>query len=121
MLAACGREEGDLLTRKSCWHGIGKYIGRQDLDAALAACERVPLGPSDLYRENCIHGVGWAAGERMGAAATAICDKAGEKKDSCMLGVAYEIRRVDPDMAVALCRQVHRSDLGSRCLRFMER
>ena len=26
-LANCAKEEGDLLTRKTCWHGIGKYLG----------------------------------------------------------------------------------------------
>lgn len=58
-LANCAKEEGDLLTRKTCWHGIGKYLARVDVDAAFAACEQVPAGPNNLYRENCIHGLGW--------------------------------------------------------------
>lgn len=121
VLEACGREEGDLLTRKSCWHGIGKYIGRQDLDAAFAACRRVPLGPSGLYRENCVHGAGWAAGERMGSAAVATCEALAENRDSCLLGVAYQIKRVDPDSAVGVCKRAGRSDLATRCLAFVER
>ena len=54
-LEHCQAEEGDLLTRKTCWHGIGKYIARVDIDKAFAACEQVPSGPH--HRENCIHGL----------------------------------------------------------------
>ena len=121
VLDVCAREEGDLLTRKTCWHGIGKYIGRQDLDAAIRACGRVPLGPDDLYRENCLHGVGWAAGERMGAAGSAACDRAGAQKDSCLLGVAFQLKRLDPSAAVGICQGVQRGDLRSHCLAFLQR
>ncbi len=121
VLAECGREQGDLLTRKTCWHGIGKYIGRQDLDAALEACRQVPLGPDDLYRENCIHGAGWAAGERLGIAGAERCSGAGEQRDSCLLGVAFQQRRLQPDGAVALCHEAGRADLRDHCLAFVAR
>ena len=55
-LSHCHEEEGDILRRKTCWHGIGKYIARVDVDRAFDACAQVPLGPDNLYRENCIHG-----------------------------------------------------------------
>ena len=116
VLELCGREEGDLLTRKTCWHGIGKYIGRQDLDRAFAACRRVPEGPEGLYRENCMHGAGWAAGERQGAAGAERCPEAGPQEDSCRLGVAFQIRSGDPDAAVGLCQSVRRADLRQHCL-----
>ena len=119
VLGECAREQGDLLTRKSCWHGIGKYIGRRDMDAALAACRQVPLGPDSLYRENCVHGAGWAAGERWGVDGVARCAAAGEQRDSCVLGVAFQLKRIRPDDAVALCRTAERPDLRGHCLDFV--
>jgi hypothetical protein len=121
VLHACGQEQGDLLTRKSCWHGIGKYIGRQDLDRAFASCQRVPEGPSGLYRQNCIHGAGWAAGERFGASGGEACSRAGPERDSCMMGVAYALKRLDAEAAVGLCRQVGQTDLREQCLGFLKR
>ncbi len=121
VLAECAREQGDLLTRKTCWHGIGKYIGRQDIDAAFAACREVPLGPENLYRENCVHGAGWAAGERWGVAGAQRCPTAGEQRDSCVLGVAYQLKRIQPDEAVELCRTARRDDLRDHCLAFLRR
>jgi hypothetical protein len=121
VLEVCGREEGDLLTRKTCWHGIGKYIGRVDLSRAYAACERVPDGPSGIYRENCIHGLGWAAGERFGDAGLAECGAAGKLEDSCRLGVAFQIERSQPERAVDICRSVTRTDLRDHCLDWVSR
>ena len=118
-LEHCEAEQGDLLTRKSCWHGIGKYISRVDPGAAFSACERVPKGPDDLYVENCYHGVGWGASESAGAAFAADCERAGEKKDSCLLGIAYNLRRFDIDAGLAICDTVRRSDLKEQCEKFV--
>ncbi len=121
VLEVCGREEGDLLTRKTCWHGIGKYIGRVDLARAFAACERVPLGPAGVYRENCVHGMGWAAGERFGDAGLSHCRSVGALEDSCRLGVAFQIERSQPQEANDICRSVGRSDLRDHCLAWLSR
>ena len=121
VLEACGREEGDLLTRKTCWHGIGKYIGRVDMGRAFAACERVPQGPSGVYRENCVHGAGWAAGERFGDAGLLHCSTAGDLEDSCRLGVAFQIERSQPQEAEEICRSVRRSDQRAHCLDWVSR
>ena len=118
-LEHCAAEEGDILTRKSCWHGIGKYIARVDVDRAFYACEQVPLGPNDLYRENCYHGLGWGASETAGAAFATDCRRSGEKTDSCLLGIAYNLRRFDIDAGMAICAQVVRSDLKSQCEKFV--
>ena len=118
-LEHCGREEGDLLTRKSCWHGIGKYIGRVDIDRAFLACERVPLGPQNLYRENCHHGLGWAGSEQMGADFAQTCARSGERRDSCLLGVAYNLRRFAPEQGMRLCNTVQRDDLRTQCEQFL--
>jgi hypothetical protein len=118
VLEVCAREEGDLLTRKTCWHGIGKYIGRVD---TFAACERVPLGPQGIYRENCVHGAGWAMGERFAAQGTAECGRAGKLEDSCRLGVAFQIERSQPEEAVGICRSVSRGDLRDHCLGWVSR
>jgi hypothetical protein len=111
-MAHCAAEQGDHLTRVSCWHGIGKYIARVDLGRAFAACREVPAGE---YRENCAHGLGWAATESGGVAVAKQCDAAGDVADSCRLGVAYNHRRFDVDAALAVCSTVLRADLRARC------
>jgi hypothetical protein len=118
-LKHCAAEEGDILTRKTCWHGIGKYIARVDVPAAFAACAQVPPGPGRIYRENCFHGLGWGASEGEGSAFSQQCGLAGDEKDSCILGVAYNLRRFDPEAGIELCAQVGRSELRSQCLRFV--
>ena len=118
-LANCAKEEGDLLTRKTCWHGIGKYLARVDVDAAFAACEQVPSGPKNLYRENCIHGLGWGASETAEENFIPSCRRAGDERDSCLLGIAYNLRRFDIDRGLRICAQVQRSDLNDQCNRFV--
>jgi hypothetical protein len=120
-LAHCAAEEGDPLQRKTCWHGIGKYIARVDVDRAFAACERVPDGPGGLYRENCFHGLGWGASEGAGLGFAASCGRAGAQRDSCLLGVAYNHVRFDRAAAEAICAEVARADLRGQCERFVQR
>jgi hypothetical protein len=119
-LEHCAAEDGDLLTRKTCWHGIGKYIARVDVDAAFNACDRVPSGPDNLYRENCIHGLGWGASEKAEEKFIASCDRAGPEKDSCLLGIAYNLRRFDIDRGLKICSMVQRLDLNTKCKRFVQ-
>ncbi len=121
VLEVCGQEDGDLLTRKTCWHGIGKYIGRVDMARAFAACERVPDGPQGLYRENCVHGAGWAAGERFGESGLGHCARAGSREDSCRLGVAFQLKGSAPESAVEICGSVQRGDLRQHCLAWLKR
>lgn len=118
-LEHCHAEEGDILRRKTCWHGIGKYLARVDQERAFAACEQVPNGPKNLYAENCYHGLGWGASEKAGLAFAATCDRAGKRKDSCLLGIAYNLRRFDVDQAIGLCDQVKRADLNQQCRAFV--
>ena len=118
-LQNCAAEEGDLLRRKTCWHGIGKYIARVDVNQAFAACEKVPLGPDNLYRENCYHGLGWGASEKAGVDFAEECERAGPQLDSCLLGVAYNLRRFDPTTGLNLCRRVARNDLRKQCKTFL--
>ncbi len=115
----CAADEGDLLTRKTCWHGIGKYVARVDVDRAFALCARVPPGENDLYIENCYHGLGWGASEKAGRDFVPSCRRAGEKAPSCRLGVAYNLRRFDPAGALALCEAVGRADLEAQCVEFV--
>ncbi len=120
-LAHCAAEEGDLLRRKTCWHGIGKYIARVDVDRAFSACEQVPLGPDRLYKENCYHGLGWGASEKAGASFANTCARSGEQSDSCLLGVAYNLRRFDPQEGLGLCERVVREDLRTQCRTFLRK
>ena len=115
-LAFCAAEEGGKLTRKSCWHGIGKYIARVDVARALAACQQVPAG---LYRENCVHGLGWGAAEKGGIGFARRCAMAGAEADSCRLGVAYNHRRFDTVAAEQICTDVRRPDLREQCQAFV--
>jgi hypothetical protein len=117
--AHCAADEGDLLRRKTCWHGMGKYIARVDVDKAFATCAEVPLGEQDLYRENCFHGLGWGASETAGVAFAEQCGRAGEKADSCLVGVAYNLRRFDSVSALSVCEKVQRADLHDQCERFV--
>jgi hypothetical protein len=120
-LENCHAEEGDLLTRKSCWHGIGKYIARVDVQGAFDACEQVPLGPPtpDGYRENCVHGLGWGAAEKAGREFAAECSRAGAFKDSCLVGVAYNLRRFDVAAGLEVCSGVRDALLRARCDEFV--
>ena len=119
-LEHCAAEEGDLLTRKTCWHGIGKYIARVDVDAAFEACDRVPSGPQNLYRENCVHGLGWGASEKAEEQFIAECARAGAEQDSCLLGIAYNLRRFDIDRGMNICKLVRRGDLLQKCNAFVQ-
>ena len=120
-LANCAAEEGDLLTRKTCWHGIGKYIARVDVDRAFDACAKVPSGPDNLYRENCIHGLGWGASESRGVDFVSGCRRSGAEKDSCLLGIAYNLKRFDVDAGLGICAQVERADLKEKCEAFVRK
>ena len=119
-LAFCELEEGDLLKRKTCFHGLGKYIGRVDVEGAFGICERVPTH-EPLYRENCVHGIGWAMAESDAAAALSRCQDAGDYRDSCLLGVSAHAKVFDPGEAVRICETVRRSDLRQRCVDFARR
>ena len=118
-LSKCALEEGDILTRKTCWHGIGKYLARVDVERAFDACAQVPAGPNDLYIENCIHGLGWGASETEEEAFIPTCDRSGRQKDSCLLGIAFNLKRIDRERGMAVCERVERSDLKSKCTQFV--
>jgi hypothetical protein len=113
----CAREEGDALTRKSCWHGIGKYLARRDATTALVTCLRATPG----WRGNCAHGAGWGAAERDADAALAACAAAGPYADNCRHGVAAQLKRIDPERALALCGRLADATLASRCTAFVRR
>jgi hypothetical protein len=105
-----------VVKQTTCWHGIGKYIGRKDEAAAASWCAQVPAGE---LRGQCYHGLGWAAAEKDGAAAVDRCDALGEGRDSCVLGVAYQQWRYSPDTAALLCDRATAADEKRRCLDFM--
>ena len=105
--------------KDTCWHGIGKYIGRVDPGKALATCEDAPLA-GDL-RGQCIHGVGWAAAESRGSDALDLCTPLGDLRDSCVLGVAYQAKRYEPERAIELCQLAVEPTEVARCLEFVRR
>jgi len=116
-VAFCSREEGDALTRKTCWHGIGKYLARRDFLEASTACQRT----TPQWRTNCFHGVGWGAAERDPDAALASCDALPAYRDNCRQGVAHELKRSDPNRAVSLCESIGDDAVRTRCLAFVTR
>ncbi len=116
-VATCSREEGDTLTRKTCWHGIGKYLARRDAQEAARACART----TPAWRGNCFHGLGWGAAERDADATLAACAGFGAFEDNCRQGVAHQQKRVDPARAVSLCQSLRTASLRDRCLAFVRR
>jgi hypothetical protein len=116
-VAFCAREEGDALTRKTCWHGIGKYLARRDFREAVAACER----STESWRGNCYHGVGWGAAERDPDATLAACDALPAWRDNCRQGVGHQQKRADPTRAIAICESIGAEAIRSRCLAFVKR
>lgn len=111
----CSKEEGDELTRKTCWHGIGKYLARRSMDEAAAACARA----TPDWHGNCMHGAGWGAAERDPDAALASCATQGEFVDNCRQGVAHELKRADPSRAVSICESIATERIRNRCLDFV--
>jgi hypothetical protein len=113
----CAREEGDWLTRKTCWHGIGKYLSRRDMNEASTACEAGTVE----WKGTCYHGIGWGGAERDVEAALQSCTRFGAYADNCKHGVANQQKRADPARAVALCESVTKPDTRARCLDFVTR
>lgn len=113
----CAQEEGDTLTRKTCWHGIGKYLARRDVTEAASACART----TEQWRGNCFHGLGWGAAERDPDAALSACAGFAPYADNCRQGVAHQLKRFDPPRAVALCESIATSSIRERCLAFVTR
>lgn len=120
-LRFCLQESGTALQNRTCYHGLGKYLGRTDPATALAICDRVP--PRDpLHRQNCYHGLGWALAETSPDAALASCRaEAGAYGDSCRLGVSANLKRFDVERAAAVCAEVGDATLRRRCEVFVER
>lgn len=116
-VAFCAKEEGDELQRKTCWHGIGKYIARRDLQEAADACARA----TPQWRGTCMHGAGWGAAERSPDDALVGCTNQGAFADNCRQGVAHELKRGDPERAVALCQSIATESVRARCLAFVTR
>lgn len=115
--ALCAREEGDTLQRKTCWHGMGKYLARRSLDEAAAACRAA----TPEWQGNCFHGAGWGAAERDPDAALAGCATQAPFEENCTQGVAHQLKRADPERAVALCEGLATASIRERCLAFVTR
>lgn len=113
----CAREEGDTLTRKTCWHGIGKYLARRDFAEASAAC----LRSTPDWIGNCYHGVGWGAAERDPDGTLAKCETVQPYHENCRQGVAHQLKRGDPQRALALCESITDTVIRNRCTTFVKR
>lgn len=116
-VAFCSQEQGDPLTRKTCWHGIGKYLARRDASEASLACMR----STPQWLGNCYHGLGWGAAERDPDATLAFCQRQGQFRDNCQQGVAHQLKRADPQRAVSLCEGIQDGAIRARCLNFVTR
>ena len=111
----CAREEGNTLTRKTCWHGIGKYLARRDMAEAAGACLVSPAS----WQARCCHGVGWGAAERNVDDALEGCATFGEYADNCRHGVANQLKRSDPAREQAICESLTQPDARAKCLAFV--
>jgi hypothetical protein len=113
--AICAREEGGTLQRKTCWHGIGKYLARRDMGEAAAACRDAT--PS--WQALCFHGLGWGAAERDVDTALTGCAAFGEFADNCRHGVANQLKRSDPAREQAICESLTNPEAKAKCLAFV--
>lgn len=111
----CARNEGDPLTRKTCWHGPGKYLARRDMGEAAAFCRQA----DPQWQGLCFHGLGWGAAERDPDAALAGCAAFGEFADNCRHGVANELKRSDPQRETAICESLTNPEAKAKCLAFV--
>ncbi|MSQ00863.1 MAG: hypothetical protein EXR71_03095 [Myxococcales bacterium] len=111
----CGREEGDTLTRKTCWHGIGKYLARRDMVEAAASCSQATRS----WQALCYHGVGWGGAERDVDQALTSCASFGEFADNCRHGVANQLKRSDPTRQLAICEALQNPEARTKCLAFV--
>lgn len=120
-VAFCARGESeqadDELTRKTCWHGIAKYLARRDVHEAAGACARA----TEQWRGTCFHGLGWGGAERSPEETLAACPGFGTYADYCRQGVAHELKRGDPTRALALCESIGTDKVRRRCVEFVER
>ena len=107
----------DPLARKTCWHGIAKYLARRDIHEAAAACGRA----TESWRGTCFHGLGWGAAERDPDGTLATCAEFGSYADYCQQGVAYELKRADATRAMALCEAIGTATIRDRCVEFVSR
>ncbi len=114
-VAICAREEGDTLTRKTCWHGAGKYLARRDMTEAASACAQAT--PS--WQAQCFHGVGWGGAERDVDQALASCAAFGDYADNCRHGVANQLKRGDPTRQLAICESLQNTEARTKCLAFV--
>jgi len=119
-LAWCNLEEGTLLQRKTCYHGLGKYLGRTDPEQARVLCDEVPEH-EPLYVQNCHHGLGWALAEKQEENALVFCQGKSSQADSCLLGVSAHAKRLDPGRAYEICIGVESRILRDRCTAFARR
>ena len=113
--AICSREEGNTLTRKTCWHGMGKYLARRDMQEAAGAC----LAGPEAWQPLCFHGLGWGAAERDADAALSGCAAFGAYADNCRHGVANQLKRSDPAREQAICESLTQSEARAKCLAFV--
>jgi len=117
----CKLEEGEALQRKTCFHGLGKYLGRTEPLEAIGLCQQVPAH-EPLYQENCFHGLGWAVAEKRSEEETAqFCEGLPQNQDSCFMGLSAHAKRLNPERAYEHCQRVGRADLRERCSAFAKR
>ncbi len=105
------------LARKTCWHGVGKYLARRDAAEAARACQDA----TPAWIGACFHGLGWGAAERDPDATLSFCEQQGEWRDPCRQGVAHQQKRTDPERALALCKSIGTESVRRRCLEFVQR
>ncbi len=111
----CAREEGGTLTRRTCWHGPGKYLARRDMGEAAAFCEQATAS----WRPLCYHGIGWGGAERDAEAALVSCASFGPYADNCRHGVANQLKRSDPERQLAICQSLTNPEAKAKCLAFV--
>ena len=109
----------DNLTKRTCFHGIGKYLGRNKPDKAIIYCNQIE---DKGYKESCYHGLGWGMAEiDMGNMDYARSNCEGiesELKNNCFIGVAWKLSKNDKEKAKEVCNNIKNEQIKKECLNF---
>ena len=110
-------KQTDNLMRRTCFHGIGKYLGKSMQDKAITYCGQIK--ESDI-KKSCYHGAGWGVSEISDSGkAVSYCKKIKSNfTDNCLVGVAWQISKTNNELSKKICENVINKVAKTKCLNF---
>jgi len=116
-LNICGKQ--DNLTKRTCFHGIGKYLGRSKPEKAIIHCNIIK---EKEYKETCYHGMGWGISETNDSnKAIFYCKKTKSYfTDKCLVGVAWQVSKTNKELSGKICERVIVDEVKTECLSYQK-